>query len=264
MLKIDSVNKTFDRGSVNEKRALQELSLSLAKGEFITVIGGNGAGKSTLINCISGVHDIDSGSIFLDGSDITFSPEYRRSRMMGRVFQNPLLGTAFDMTIAENMAIAWAKGKTHGLTAGITGSDLNLFRERLALLELGLEGRINQKVKLLSGGQRQALTLLMATLARPKLLLLDEHTASLDPAIAKKVLALTNKFVTEGKLTAIMITHNMKAALEYGSRTIMMHEGRIILDLAGKERTEMTVERLVKYFESRSGTRLENDRLLLA
>lgn len=264
MLKIDSVNKTFDRGSVNEKRALQELSLSLAKGEFITVIGGNGAGKSTLINCISGVHDIDSGSIFLDGSDITFSPEHRRSRMMGRVFQNPLLGTAFDMTIAENMAIAWAKGKTHGLTAGITGSDLNLFRERLALLELGLEGRINQKVKLLSGGQRQALTLLMATLARPKLLLLDEHTASLDPAIAKKVLALTNKFVTEGKLTAIMITHNMKAALEYGSRTIMMHEGRIILDLAGKERTEMTVERLVKYFESRSGTRLENDRLLLA
>ena len=264
MLGIDSVSKTFDRGSVNEKRALQDLTLSLAKGEFITIIGGNGAGKSTLINCIAGVYDIDSGSIFLDGGDITFSPEHRRSRMMGRVFQNPLLGTAFDMTIAENMAIAWAKGKTHGLTAGITGSDLTLFRERLSLLELGLEERINQKVKLLSGGQRQALTLLMATLARPKLLLLDEHTASLDPAAAKKVLALTNRFVTEGKLTTIMITHNMKAALEYGSRTIMMHEGRIILDLAGKERAEMTVERLVEYFESRSGTRLENDRMLLA
>jgi putative ABC transport system ATP-binding protein len=184
--------------------------------------------------------------------------------MIGRVFQDPLLGTAFDMTIAENLAIAWAKGKSHGLTAGITRADLALFRERLALLDLGLEERINQKVKLLSGGERQALTLLMATMARPKLLLLDEHTASLDPAIAKKVLYLTSKFVSEEKLTTIMITHNMKAALEYGSRTIMMHEGEIILDLAGEERAEMTVERLIKYFESRSGTRLENDRLLLA
>ncbi len=264
MLTVNSISKTFDRGSVNEKRALHRLSLSLEKGEFVTVIGGNGAGKSTLTNCISGVYEVDSGSIILDGGNITFSPEYRRSRLIGRVFQNPLLGTAFDMTIAENLAIAWAKGKRHGLTAGITGSDLAFFRERLALLELGLEDRINQKVKLLSGGQRQALTLLMATLTRPRLLLLDEHTASLDPAIAKKVLALTSKFVSEGKLTTIMITHNMKAALEYGSRTIMMHEGEIILDLAGKVRAEMTVERLIKYFEGRSGTRLENDCLLLA
>ncbi len=264
MLKINSISKTFDRGSVNEKRALYQVSLSLAKGEFVTVIGGNGAGKSTLINCISGVYRVDAGSITLDGSDITFSPEHRRSRLIGRVFQNPLLGTAFDMTIAENLAIAWAKGKSHGLTAGITRTDLVLFRERLALLDLGLEERINQKVKLLSGGQRQALTLLMATMARPKLLLLDEHTASLDPAIARKVLYLTRKFVSEEKLTTIMITHNMKAALEYGSRTIMMHEGEIILDLAGEERAEMTVEQLIKYFESRSGTRLDNDRLLLA
>lgn len=264
MLRIDSISKTFDRGSINEKKALHRLSLCLGKGEFATVIGGNGAGKSTLINCISGLYCVDSGCIFLEGSNITFSPEHRRSRLMGRVFQNPLLGTAFDMSIAENLAIAWAKGKPHGLTAGITGTDLAFFRERLALLELGLEDRIDQKVKLLSGGQRQALTLLMATLTRPKLLLLDEHTASLDPAIAKKVLFLTDKFVSEGKLTTLMITHNMKAALEYGSRTIMMHEGGIILDLGGKERAEMTVERLVKYFESRSGTRLENDRLLLA
>ncbi|HOA35406.1 MAG TPA: ATP-binding cassette domain-containing protein [Bacillota bacterium] len=264
MLRINEISKTFDRGSVNEKRALHRISLSLDEGEFVTVIGGNGAGKSTLINCIAGIHQVDTGSIILDGMDITFSPEYKRSRMIGRVFQDPLLGTAFDMTIAENLAIAWAKGKSHGLTAGITRADLALFRERLALLDLGLEERINQKVKLLSGGERQALTLLMATMARPKLLLLDEHTASLDPAIAKKVLYLTSKFVSEEKLTTIMITHNMKAALEYGSRTIMMHEGEIILDLAGEERAEMTVERLIKYFESRSGTRLENDRLLLA
>jgi len=259
MLEINDVHAYY--GKIH---ALKGISLSVEKGEIVTLIGGNGAGKSTLINCIAGIHQVDTGSIILDGMDITFSPEYKRSRMIGRVFQDPLLGTAFDMTIAENLAIAWAKGKSHGLTAGITRADLALFRERLALLDLGLEERINQKVKLLSGGERQALTLLMATMARPKLLLLDEHTASLDPAIAKKVLYLTSKFVSEEKLTTIMITHNMKAALEYGSRTIMMHEGEIILDLAGEERAEMTVERLIKYFESRSGTRLENDRLLLA
>ena len=264
MLKVDSISKIFDRGSINEKEALRRLSLYLEKGEFVTIIGGNGAGKSTLINCISGVYHVDAGNIALDGRDITFSPEYRRSRLIGRVFQNPLQGTAFDMSIAENMAIAWAKGKPHGLTPGITGSDLALFKERLSLLEMDLENRLNQKARLLSGGQRQALTLLMATMARPKLLLLDEHTASLDPAIARKVLFLTRKFVTEEKLTTIMITHNMKAALDYGSRTIMMHEGEIILDLSGKEREEMTVERLVNYFESRSGSRLENDRMLLS
>lgn len=264
MLKINSISKTFDQGSINEKKALHQVSLKLGHGEFVTVIGGNGAGKSTLVNCISGVYHPDHGSIILDGSEITFSPEHRRSRLIGRVFQDPLMGTAFDMTIAENMAIAWAKGKRPGFTAGITKADLELFRERLALLDLGLEERINQKVKLLSGGQRQALTLLMATLSRPKLLLLDEHTASLDPAIAKKVLFLTNKIVSGENLTTLMITHNMKAALEYGSRTIMMHEGEIVLDLGGAKRASMTVEGLVRQFESRSGAALENDRMLLS
>jgi putative ABC transport system ATP-binding protein len=263
MLRVNSISKTFDPGSTNEKKALHRFTLHLEEGEFVTVIGGNGAGKSTLINCIAGVYDIDAGSVALDGCDITFSPEHRRSRLIGRVFQDPLLGTAFDMTIAENLAIAWAKGKAPGLTAGITGADRALFRRHLALLDLGLEERINQKVKLLSGGQRQALTLLMATIARPKLLLLDEHTASLDPAIARKVLYLTRKIVTEEKLTTLMITHNMKDALEYGSRTIMMHEGEIVLDLDGEERAAMTVERLIRHFEERSGTRLENDRMLL-
>ena len=264
MLKINMISKTFDRGSVNEKKALHQVSLSLDDGVFVSVFGGFGAGISSLLICISGGHAVDVGSFILEGTDITFSPEYKRSRLIGRVFQNPLLGTAFDMTIAENLAIAWARGKPHGLSPGITRPDKALFREQLALLGLDLEERINQKVKLLSGGQRQALTLLMATMGRPKLLLLDEHTASLDPAIAKKVLHLTRKFVSEEKLTTIMITHNMKAALEYGSRTIMMHEGQIILDLSGEERAEMTVERLVKYFESRSGVQLENDRLLLS
>lgn len=263
MLAINSISKIFDRGGINEKKALHRITLYLEEGEFVTVIGGNGAGKSTLTNCIAGVYDIEEGSIILDGRDITFSPEHRRSRQIGRVFQDPLLGTAFDMTIAENLAIAWAKGKAAGLTAGITGANRALFRRHLAQLDLGLEERINQKVRLLSGGQRQALTLLMATIARPKLLLLDEHTASLDPAIAAKVLFLTRKIVTEEKLTTLMITHNMKAALDYGSRTIMMHEGEIVLDLAGEERAAMTVEQLIKHFESRSGTRLENDRMLL-
>jgi len=264
MLKIEAVSKTFAKGSINERRALDNINLSLDKGEFVTIIGGNGAGKSTLLNCIAGVHEIDQGRIWLDNVDISFYPEYKRSRYIGRVFQDPMLGTAFDMTIEENLAMAYARGKPRGLRPGINKREIRLFRERLALLGLGLEDRMKQKVGLLSGGQRQALTLLMATITEPKLLLLDEHTAALDPSIAKKVLQLTREIVAEHQLCTIMVTHNMKAALEYGTRTIMMHEGRIILDLEGKEREAMTVERLIEQFENRSGVELDSDRLLLS
>ncbi|MGI6778894.1 MAG: ABC transporter ATP-binding protein [Acetivibrionales bacterium] len=263
MLKIDSLSKTFGRGSVNEKRALNNISLSLNEGEFVTVIGGNGAGKSTLFNCISGVYDIDEGTIVLDSMNISNMPEYKRSRYIGRVFQDPIRGTAHDMTIEENLAMAYCKGKPRGLRPGINRNELKLFKERLSLLELGLENRLKEKVGLLSGGQRQALTLLMATIVKPKLLLLDEHTAALDPSIARRVLKLTCDIVNDNKLCTIMITHNMKAALQYGTRTIMMHEGRIILDLKGKERENMTVERLIEQFGQKSGTQLDNDRMLL-
>ncbi|MEA4924731.1 MAG: ATP-binding cassette domain-containing protein [Syntrophomonadaceae bacterium] len=265
MLKIEYLTKTFGQpGSTEAKLALDNLDLKLEAGEFVTVIGGNGAGKSTLLNCISGVYEADQGRIVLDSMDMTWWPEYKRSRYIGRVFQDPLQGTAFDMTIEENLAIAFAKGKPRGLRSGITRNDAGFFRERLALLDLGLEDRMKQKVGYLSGGQRQALTLLMATMVNPELLLLDEHTAALDPAMAKKVLMLTRAIVDEHHLCTLMVTHNMKAALEYGTRTIMMHEGRIIMDLQGKERENMTVELLVKQFGSRSGTELDNDRLLLS
>ena len=249
--------------SINERRALNKVNLSLHEGEFVTIIGGNGAGKSTLLNCIAGVYEIDEGSVILDSLDMTFYPEYKRSINIGRVFQDPLKGTAHDMTIEENMAIAFAKGKSKGLRPGVTKKELELFKERLQLLDLGLENRMKQKVGLLSGGQRQALTLLMSTLVKPKLLLLDEHTAALDPSIARKVLNLTCQIVAEEKLCTLMITHNMKAALELGTRTIMMHEGRIILDLQGEVRSKMTVESLIEQFEKRSGAQLDNDRLLL-
>lgn len=264
MLKIEGLSKTFGQGSSNEKLALDHLRLALQAGEFVTVIGGNGAGKSTLLNCIAGVFEIDAGRILLDDKDITFWPEYKRSRYIGRVFQNPLQGTAFDMSIEENLAIAYAKGKPRGLQPGLNKSEYRIFRDRLALLDLGLEDRMKSKVGLLSGGQRQALTLLMATIVRPRLLLLDEHTAALDPAIAQQVLTLTRSIVAEHQLCTIMVTHNMKAALDYGSRTIMMHEGRIILDVQGSEREAMTVEGLVELFSRKSGLELDNDRLLLA
>lgn len=264
MLIINNLSKTFGQGTINEKIALNDINLSLEEGEFVSIIGGNGAGKTTLLNCIAGVCEIDAGSILLDSLDISFSPEYKRSRYIGRVFQDPMKGTAYDMTIEENLAIAYAKGKPRGLRPGINKKDMKLFRDHLALLDLGLENRMNQKVGLLSGGQRQALTLLMATLVKPKLLLLDEHTAALDPSIARKVMQLTRQIVSEQNLCTIMVTHNMKAALEFGTRTIMMHEGRIILDLQGKERTEMTVERLVEQFGKKSGTEFDNDRLLLS
>ncbi len=263
MLKVEGISKIFGRGSLNEKLALNNVNLTMQEGEFVTVIGGNGAGKSTLLNCIAGVYEVDSGKIHIDSNDVTFSPEYKRSKYMGRVFQDPMMGTAHDMTIAENLAIAYSKGETMNLRVGIKKKNIKLFQDRLARLELGLEDRIQQKVGLLSGGQRQALTLLMATIVKPKLLLLDEHIAALDPSIAKKVLKLTKEFVENDKLCTLMITHNMKAALDYGTRTIMMYEGEIILDIKGKERENMTVDGLISMFEKKSGEMLDNDRMLL-
>ncbi len=263
MLKIESLVKVFGEGSINQKTALNHIDLSLEEGEFITIIGGNGAGKSTLMNSISGEFDINAGRILIDNKDITYMPEYKRSKLIGRVFQDPLKGTAFDMSIEENLAIAYAKGKRRGLTFGIQKKDHQLFREKLALLNLGLEDRMKQKVGLLSGGQRQALTLLMATIIKPKLLLLDEHTAALDPKIAAKVLELTRDIVNEQNITTMMITHNMEMALAYGTRTIMMHEGRIILDVQGEKRANMTMESLIAQFEKNAGTHMNNDRMLL-
>lgn len=257
MLKIDQITKTFGKGTINEKIAIDNLNLDMDRGEFITIIGNNGAGKSTLMNCISGVFPVDSGTILLDGEDLTRQPEYKRARHIGRVFQDPLKGTAFDMTIEENLSIAICKNRFHGLQPGISRKDREYFRERLALLEMGLENRMNQKAKLLSGGQRQALTLFMSIISEPKLLLLDEHTAALDPAAARKVLELTNLFTREKNLTTLMITHNMKAALENGTRTILMRDGQILMDVRGEERKNMTVETLIAKFE------IDNDRMLL-
>ena len=257
MLKIEKLSKTFGRGTINEKRALADLNITVNDGDFITIIGSNGAGKSTLMNCISGVYGIDTGRIVLDGREITKLPEYKRSKYIGRVFQDPLKGTAFDMTIEENLAIASGKNRVIGLQPGLNRKDREIFREKLALLDMGLENRMKQKSKLLSGGQRQALTLFMAVIAEPKLLLLDEHTAALDPSAAKKVLGLTDEFSKAPKLCTLMITHNMKAALEHGNRTILMKDGRIVMDIAGEERENMTVEKLIAQFE------IDNDRMLL-
>ena len=233
------------------------MSLTLREGDFVTVIGNNGAGKSTLLNCIAGVYAIDKGSIVLDDKDITKLPEHKRARWMGRVFQDPLKGTAFDMTIEENLAIAYYKNRSRGLSPGITSKDRELFREKLSMLEMGLEDKMTQKVKLLSGGQRQALTLFMAAITEPKLLLLDEHTAALDPAAASKVLALTDRCAEDPKLCTLMITHNMKDALKHGNRTILMKDGRIVMDISGEEREQMTVEKLIEKFS------IDNDRMLL-
>ena len=257
LLEIKEITKVFGEGTVNEKVALNSVSLTLKEGDFVTVIGNNGAGKSTLLNCIAGVYAIDKGSIVLDEKDITKLPEHKRARWMGRVFQDPLKGTAFDMTIEENLAIAYYKNKSRGLGPGITSKDRTLFREKLSLLEMGLEDKMTQKVKLLSGGQRQALTLFMAAITEPKLLLLDEHTAALDPAAASKVLALTDKCAEDPKLCTLMITHNMKDALKHGNRTILMKDGRIVMDISGEERRQMTVEKLIEKFS------IDNDRMLL-
>ena len=263
MLEIKSISKIFNAGTVNEKIALDRLSLTLEDGDFVTVIGGNGAGKSTLLNAIAGVWPIDTGAIVIDGKDVTRLPEYKRAAFIGRVFQDPMTGTAADMWIEENMALAYRRGKSRGLRWAITAKDRARYREMLKELELGLEDRLSTKVGLLSGGQRQAITLLMATMNRPKLLLLDEHTAALDPKTAAKVLALSDKFIEEEHLTAMMVTHNMRDAIAHGNRLIMMNAGKIILDVRGQEKRALTVEALLEIFAKTSGSEFDNDRALL-
>jgi len=261
MLNISHISKTFNPGTVNEKKAITDLSLHLAPGDFVTIIGSNGAGKSTLFNAIAGSFLTDSGSITLDGRDITFLPEFKRAKVIGRLFQDPMRGSAPGMTIEENLALAAGSG---GWFSHVSQGDKKRFRERLALLDMGLEDRMKQPVGLLSGGQRQALTLLMATMFPPKLLLLDEHTAALDPGTAEKVLKLTRDIVSEHRITTMMVTHNMNQALELGSRTLMMDSGGIVLDIQGKEREGLTVVDLLKKFKAGAGKALDNDRILLS
>lgn len=264
MLELINVKKTFNRGTINEKRALEGIDLFLDEGDFVTVIGGNGAGKSTILNMIAGVYPIDSGKIILDGMDISKKSEHVRAKYLGRVFQDPMLGTAGEMAIQENLAMAYRRGKVRGLAWGIKHHEKKEYVEKLKTLDLGLESRMTTKVGLLSGGQRQALTLLMATLKHPKLLLLDEHTAALDPKTARKVNELTESIITENHLTAIMITHNMKDAIRLGNRLIMMHEGRIIYDVSGEEKKALKVTDLLAKFEQASGGEFANDRMLLS
>lgn len=264
MLDICRISKTFNPGTVNEKCALADLSLHLGRGDFATVIGSNGAGKSTLFNAIAGSFYVDSGRITLAGRDITFMREHDRSRVIGRLFQDPLRGTAPHMTIEENLALAYLRAAHGNPFRRITAKDRVLFRERLAQLDMGLEERMDQPVGLLSGGQRQALTLLMATMVPPELLLLDEHTAALDPGTAEKVLALTQQIVAEHSITCLMVTHNMSQALALGSRTLMMADGKIVLDVAGAERAGMCVDDLIERFRAGTGRELDNDRMRLA
>lgn len=248
MLQLTNITKTFNPGTITEKRALRGIDLQIEDGDFITVIGGNGAGKSTLLNLIAGVHYTDTGSIVLDGKDLTGKPEYVRAKYLGRVFQDPMMGTAANMSIEENLAMAMRRGKRRGLAWHIKNEERDLYREKLALLDLGLDKRMQAKAGLLSGGQRQALTLLMSCLQKPKLLLLDEHTAALDPKTAKKVLELTEEFVTQDKLTTFMVTHNMKDAIRYGNRLIMMMDGKVVYDVRGEEKKNLTVEDLLAKF----------------
>ena len=264
MLEIKNVYKTFNPGTINEKRALNGLNLTLNDGDFVTVIGGNGAGKSTMLNMVAGVYPVDSGSIVIDGTDVTRLPEHKRAKYLGRVFQDPMMGTAADMWIEENMALASRRGQHRGLKWAISKAEREQFKEMLSELDLGLENRLSAKVGLLSGGQRQALTLLMAVMKKPKLLLLDEHTAALDPKTAAKVLALSDKFIEEEHLTAMMVTHNMKDAIAHGNRLIMMNNGQIILDVSGEEKKKLTVEYLLEAFTKLSGSEFANDRALLS
>ena len=263
MLDVKNIHKTFNKGTVNEKQALQGLSLHLNDGDFVTVIGGNGAGKSTMLNAIAGVWPVDSGTITIDGIDVTKQPEFKRAKYIGRVFQDPMMGTAANMQIEENLAIASRRGKFPGLGWSAKASQRQLFREMLAELDLGLEDRLTSKVGLLSGGQRQAVTLLMATINKPKLLLLDEHTAALDPKTAAKVLELTEKIVERDHLTTLMITHNMRDALRCGNRLIMLYNGQVIIDVAGEKKKNLDVPDLLKMFEKVSGSEMVNDRMLL-
>ena len=264
MLSLKGVPKAFYPGTVNEKIALNNLNLDLAPGDFVTIIGGNGAGKSTMLNATAGVFPIDSGSVSIDGVDITKLHEHKRAKYIGRVFQDPMTGTAANMQIEENLAIAARRGKARTLRWSITAAERKTFREMLSILDLGLEDRMTAKVGLLSGGQRQALTLLMATLRKPKLLLLDEHTAALDPKTAAKVLEISDMLIAENNLTALMVTHNMKDAIAHGNRLIMMHEGRIIYDVSGEEKKALTVEALIAKFSQTSGEEFANDRALLS
>lgn len=264
MLKLFNISKTFNPGTITEKRALKNINLEIDDGDFITVIGGNGAGKSTLLNLIAGIHKTDTGSVFLDGMDLTGTPEYVRAKYMGRVFQDPMMGTAANMQIEENLALAMRRGKRRTLSWGIQEAERALYREKLALLDLGLETRMTSKVGLLSGGQRQALTLLMATLQKPKLLLLDEHTAALDPKTAKKVLELTQTFVEREHLTAFMVTHNMKDAIMYGNRLIMMSGGKIIYDVRGDAKRNLRVDDLLHKFDEAGSLETVSDKLLLS
>lgn len=264
MLKITNLHKTFNAGTVNAKKALNGLNLTINDGDFVTVIGGNGAGKSTMLNAISGVFLPDEGSVEIDGVDVTRVPEYKRAKYLGRVFQDPMKGTAPDMEIAENLSIAARRGTRRRLVWGLPKKEREGYKAVLAKLELGLEDRLSSKVGLLSGGQRQAVTLLMATLKKPKLLLLDEHTAALDPKTAAKVLEITEKIVKENNLTTLMITHNMRDAIKYGNRLIMMHEGRVIVDVSGEEKEKLTVEYLLELFTKASGSEFASDRAILA
>lgn len=264
MLQIKHVSKTFNKGTVNEKQALRDLNLTLKEGDFVTIIGGNGAGKSTMLNAIAGVWPVDEGQIIIDDKDVTKLPEYKRAAFLGRVFQDPMNGTAATMGIEENLALALRRGTLRTLKPGINNSERKLYRDLLLRLGLRLEDRLTSKVGLLSGGQRQALTLLMSTLKRPKLLLLDEHTAALDPKTARKVLELTEEMVNEQHLTALMVTHNMKDAIQIGNRLIMMNSGHIIYDVEGEEKKKLTVEDLLAKFSEASGEEFSNDRMMLA
>lgn len=264
MLNISNVSKTFNLGTVNEKIALQNLNLHLNPGDFVTVIGGNGAGKSTMLNAVAGVWPVDSGTITIDNVDVTGLPEYKRAKYIGRVFQDPMMGTVPDMQIEENMALAARRGRKRGLKWGVTKEEKEFYHEQLKVLGLGLENRMTSKVGLLSGGQRQALTLLMASLQKPKLLLLDEHTAALDPATAAKVLELSDQIVERDNLTAMMITHNMQDAITHGNRLIMMNAGHIILDISGEEKKRLTKAELLDKFAQISGVQEETDQVLLS
>ena len=264
MLELNNISKTFNAGTVNEKKAIDNLSLKLNDGDFVTVIGGNGAGKSTMLNLIAGVYEVDSGNIIIDGNDITKLSEHKRAKFIGRVFQDPRMGTASDMWVEENLAIADLRGKRRGLKWSISGKDRERYRKMLSELDLGLENRLTTKMGLLSGGQRQAVTLMMATMEKPDLLLLDEHTAALDPKTAAKVLEITDRLVKEHSLTALMVTHNMKDAITHGNRLIMMNNGKIIIDMSGEEKKNLTVELLLAEFAKLSGTEFTNDRTLLS
>jgi putative ABC transport system ATP-binding protein len=264
MLLVKDVCKSFFPGTINEKIALKDVTVEMQEGEFVTLIGGNGAGKSTLLNCVAGVYGVNRGSVYVDDIDVTRLPEHKRAAMLGRVFQDPMMGTAANMGIEENLALAYRRGEKRGLRWGITRKERELYRRHLERLELGLEDRMDIKVGLLSGGQRQALTLLMATLKKPKVLLLDEHTAALDPKTAQRVLEITQQLVEENNLTTMMVTHNMRDAIKYGNRLIMMHEGQIVLDINGEEKKKLTVEDLLRRFGQVSGEEFANDRALLS